>query len=144
MHVGRLNPLKERIQCTLKHSDAANISENECIKYSLIGRNSTTSRVSLWNSFGEGRGRTPIFEVHIGDAFRRGRVATTVERWDHLHVHVKQRCQSSRFLSRQGSTAFGGQNIEDPVEIKVSIVLKPGPIVAAHSLADSRRVLCRA
>ena len=34
-------------------------------------------------------------------------------------MHVKQRCQSSEFLSRQGSTAFGGQNIEDPVEIEV-------------------------
>ena len=34
-------------------------------------------------------------------------------------MHVIERCQSSRFLSRQGSTAFGGQNIENPVEIKV-------------------------
>ena len=32
---------------------------------------------------------------------------------------MKQRCQSSRFLSRQGLTAFGGQNIENPVDIKV-------------------------
>ena len=70
MHVGRLNPLKERIQCTLKHSDAANISENERIKYSLIGRNSTTSRVSLWNSYGEGRGRT-IFEVTCRRCFQK-------------------------------------------------------------------------
>ena len=70
MHVGRLNPLKERIQCTLKDLDAANISENERIKYSLIGRNSTTSRVSLWNSYGEGRGRT-IFEGTCRRCFQK-------------------------------------------------------------------------
>ena len=47
VHVGRLNPLTERIQCTLKHPGAANISENERIKVSLKGRNSTTSRGEL-------------------------------------------------------------------------------------------------
>ena len=53
-------------------------------------------------------------------------------------MHLKQRCQSSRFLSRQGSTAFGGQNIENPVEIEVPKISSQDSVEAVKNVRHER------
>ena len=53
-------------------------------------------------------------------------------------MHMKQRCQSSRFLSRQGSTAFGGQNIENPLEIKVPKISSQDSVEAVKNVRHER------
>ena len=80
MHVGRLNPLKERIQCTLKDPDAVNISENETHQV-FVERTELHDFAGELVEFGWRRSWANIFsEVQKGDVSRRGRVATSVER----------------------------------------------------------------